>query len=428
MKAIVAVFILMFSLTVAPIMSARSQWRQFRADTYATKGRWLLEKKQWQAAAAAFAAAHDRSPDDKSYTKLKALALALLKPVYRQIQAKPMRATPAPARRFVATAQQQPEYILMALIPSSGTENTLAQDEQGRYWGPIVRILPMKITVAPAAIVSSTVQVPETSLAENAYAALIDKDFTKARLYFAKAIAADPQPQWIADNRSLTKWLSVQAGLTYRRGTPTLSATQVLLGKGGGWFDTAARLNGNPDKPFAVAGFLYSAQSLQNSGFAADSVQAGIGLRWQPVKNITVEAARLIKVGAQSRNDWMLRAGAGTGVWQPIDVSQTHWLHWQVRADAALIGLSKADIFAQADGRIGLGIRLSDQLSLTPYLGSTATLQKDVATATLFEVSPGLWLHRAGNIPLDARIEYRHKLAGTAAPSNGVAITLAVGF
>jgi Bacteriophage N adsorption protein A C-term len=428
MKAIVAVFILMLGLTVAPIVSARSHWMQFRADTYAAKGRWLLENHQWQAAAAAFAAAHDRSPDDKSYAKLKDLALALLKPVHRQAWTKPMRATPAPARKFVAATQQQPEYILMALIPSSGTENTLAQDQQGRYWGPIVRILPAQNHTEPAVVVASVAQTPATSHADNAYAALIDKDFSKARLYFAKAIANDARPQWIADNRPLTKWLSVQTGLTYRSGTPTLSATQTLLGKGGGWFDTAARLNGNPDKPLAVAAFLYSAQSLQNRSLAANSVQAGIGLRWRPMKNVTVEAARLIKVGAQSRNDWMLRAGAGTGLWRPADVSQTHWLHWQARADAALIGFGKADVFAQADGRIGLGIRLSDQLSLTPYLGSTATLQKDVATATLFEVSPGLWLHRAGNIPLDARIEYRRKIAGTAAASNGVAVTLAVGF
>jgi hypothetical protein len=428
MKAIFAIFILMLSLTVAPILSAHSQWMQFRADTYAAKGRWLLANQQWQAAATAFTAAHDRSPGDISYAKLTALAQALSRPVRRQVRATFMHAIHAAAPKFVASAQPEPKFILMALIPSSGTENALAHDIQGRYWGPIVRILLAQIEVTPPAIIASVVQTPDTSPAENAYAALVDKDFSKARLYFGKAIAADPQPQWIADNRPLTKWLSVQTGVTYRSGAPTLRLTQALLGKGGGWFDVAARLNGNPEKPVAVVGFLYSAQSLQSYSFAADSVQAGIGLRWQPVKNVTIEAARLIKVGAQSRNDWMVRAGAGTGVWRPADSSQAHWLHWQIRADAALIGLGKADIFAQADGRIGVGLRLSDQVSLTPYLGGTATLQKDVATATLFEISPGLWLHQAGNMPLDARIEYRRKVAGTAAASNGVAVTLSVGF
>ncbi len=428
MKAIIAIFILILSVTVAPILSAHSHWMQFRADTYATQGRWLLANHQWQAAATAFAAAHDRSPDDTSYAKLRTLALALSKPLRQKTLIMGARFVLAPARKFVAAPLQKPTYILMALIPSSGTDKTLAHDGQGRYWGPTVRIMPAQVVVNPAVIAASAVQAPKPSPADSAYAALVDKDFNKARLYFAKAIAEDAQPQWIADNRPLTKWMSVQAGLTYRSGAPTLATTQTLLGKGGAWFDVAARLNGNPSKPFAIAGFLYSAQALQSYSFAGNSVQAGFGLRWQPVKNITIEAARLIKIGAQSRNDWMLRAGAGAGVWHPADIGQTHWLHWQARGNAALIGLGKADIFAQADARIGLGIRLSDQLSLTPYLSGTATLQKDLATATLFEVSPGLWLHRAGNIPLDAKIEYRRKIAGTAAASNGVAVTLAVGF
>jgi hypothetical protein len=435
MRAILVTILLIFSLTVFPLISARQSWAHFRADTYAAQGRWLLVKHQWQEAAMAFAAAHARSPRDATYVTLEKLALALANPVRKQKSLlkhamMPAQITTSPKPKLAAAPKAKPTYYLMAIVPAAGSADILTPDKQGYLWGPTVRILPAQReqpTLIAAVAVPSDVP-PKSSNAELAYAALSDKNFSKARLLFAQAIAEEPRQQWIADNRPLAKWLAVQTGVTYRSGAPALAATQALLGQGGGWLDAAARLNGNPDRPLALTGFLYSAQSLQSHGLDQKSLQAGFGLRWQPVKNFTVEAARLIKVGNQSRNDWMLRAGAGFGAWRPADLGQTRWFHWQTRADAALIGLKKADVFAQTDARVGLGFRLNDQLSLTPYVGSTATLQKDITTATLIEVSPGLWLHRSGNIPLDARLEYRRKIAGTAADSNGVALTFAVGF
>jgi Bacteriophage N adsorption protein A C-term len=438
MKAILAIVMLIFGVTVLPLISARHSWAQFKASTYAVDGQRLLANQQWRKAASAFAAANERNPDNKSYMSLQKLALILANPISKKTllkigtrmaahinpSAKPTLGVTIP-RQSQSQNQHKPTYYLMAIIPASGSPDALVADKQGYYWGPTVRLLPAQ-NKQPTIIAAATL--PKPSSAELAYAALSDENFNKARLLFAQAIAEEPRPQWIADNRPLTKWLAVQTGVTYRNGTTALATTQALLGQGGSWLDVSARLNGNPNRPLALTGFLYSAQSLQSPRLDPKSLQAGFGLRWQPVKNITVEAARLVKVGSQSRDDWLLRAGAGVGAWRPANVGQARWLHWQVRADAALIGLSRADIFAQADARFGLGIRLNDQVSLTPYIGSTATLQKDVATATLVEVSPGLWLHRSGRIPLDARLEYRWKMAGSAAASNGVALTFAVGF
>jgi Bacteriophage N adsorption protein A C-term len=441
MKAIFAIIMLIFGVTVLPLISARHSWAQFKASTYAVDGQRLLADQQWRKAASAFAAANERNPKNTSYMLFQKLALTFANPIHKQKllkigtrmaahinpSAKPILEVTTQRRsqsQNQSHNQHKPTYYLMAIIPASGSPDALVADKQGYYWGPTVRLLPAQ-NKQPTIIADA---LPKPSSAELAYAALSDENFNQARLLFAQAIAEEPRPQWIADNRPLTKWLAVQTGVTYRNGTPALATTQALLGQGGSWLDVSARLNGNPNRPLALTGFLYSAQSLQSPRLDPKSLQAGFGLRWQPVKNITVEVARLVKVGSQSRDDWLLRAGAGVGAWRPANVGQARWLHWQVRADAALIGLSRADIFAQADARFGLGIRVNDQVSLTPYIGSTATLQKDVATATLVEVSPGIWLHRSGRIPLDARLEYRRKIAGSAAASNGVALTFSVGF
>jgi hypothetical protein len=428
MRAIFAIIMLMLCLTVFPLIFARHSWAHFRADTYAAKGEQLLKQHQWHKAALAFAAAHARSPDDESFIILEKMALALAKPERKPaIHSKRMSGAPhiiAPRQaKLTVVSTIKPVYYLMAITPAAGSGEVLAPDNQGRYWGPMVRIMPAPREPPPIIATVAT-----RSNADLAYAALLDRDFTNARTLFAQAIAEEPREQWIADNRPLTKWLAVQSGITFRSGIPALATSRALLGQGGSWLDASARLNGNPDKPLALTGFIYSAQSLQSQSLDPKSLQAGFGLRWQPAKNISLEAARLIKVGSQSRNDWMLRLGVGFGAWRPNDIGQANWLHWQARADAALIGLKSADIFAQADARVGLGFRLNDRLSITPYVGSTATLQKDRATATLVEVSPGLWLHRAGNIPLDARLEYRHKIIGSAAASDGLALTFALGF
>ncbi len=432
MKAIFAVCGVIASTTLLPIYASEHQWRSFRAYTYAQQGHRLMAQYQWATAAQAFAKAFARDPSAYQYQQLSRIATALAAPQQRRRHAMP--STPLLALTSSPVPPTSDEAMLMAIIPASGSTQQLKPDEKGQYWGPMVRIAyPQPAT--PSAVTDVTeneLPLPKTRVspsdAELAYAALQDRDFAQARSLFARAIAADPRPQWIADRRPLNKWLHLQSGMTFRQTISSLAASQAILGQGGGWFDATVRLNGNPDRPLTFTAFLYGTQPRQQLGFSKESLQAGFGVRWQPVHYVTVEAARLVKIGDQARDDWMLRAGAGMGAWRPADSAQTYWLHWQARADAAVIGLKQRDIFGEANGRVGLGVRLNDELSLTPYIAGIATVQKDRRTATLVELSPGLWLHRNGTLPLDARLEYRHKIAGNAAASNGVAVTFGLSF
>ncbi len=212
-----------------------------------------------------------------------------------------------------------------------------------------------------------------------------------------------------------------------------LAGAQTALGLSGNYAQASARLNGNPDRPLsAIATFASSldAKTLQANPASA---QAGFGLSWKPFANINahIDALRLLQVGKASRKDWELRIGAGMGDGYGPTEGDTTWLHWQATSDIAWIGLKKRDVFAAANGRVGMGWAFKDQWALTPYLGLNATLQASGGTATQVEFSPGLWLHHAtksGLAGADIRLEYRHKLAGNAASANGAAVTAAVNF
>ncbi len=396
MKAVAAAGVFALSINAAPVALQYDGWHAFQAYTYADRGHRLFAQRKWQQAAQAYAAAYARDPRNISYLQMAQTAAAAMRP-------KPPPPAPPTMQPplLLPVAHAQPKYALIALAPTAGSARTLVADTAGRYWGPVVRLA----EPAPQPLAMRAVETAATP------AALL--------------LRSEPM---ISPSPATEKRLSLQAGFSYRPAAPTLSSSEALLGRGGSWTSAAARVNGNAARPLALTGFLYSAQSQQGFGVDPKSLQAGVSLRWQPHPAVSVEAGRLIKIGAQARNDWMLRAGIGFGAWQPADLSKNHWLHWQARADAALIGVSRRDVFAQADARLGLGVRLNDRASITPYIGSTATLQKDTRTATLLEASPGLWLHLEGRVPLDARLEYRQKLAGSAASSNGVALTLGFAF
>lgn len=212
-----------------------------------------------------------------------------------------------------------------------------------------------------------------------------------------------------------------------------LAGAQTALGLSGNYTQASARLNGNPDRPLNAIASYASGIDPKTLRVDSGSSQAAFGLSWKPFANINahVDALRLFRVGKSSRKDWELRIGAGMGDgYGPVD-GETTWLHWQTTSDIAWIGFKRRDVFAAANGRLGVGWAFADKWAITPYMGFNATLQASGGTATQLEFSPGFWLHHAikpGISGADVRVEYRHKLAGNAANANGVAVTAAVNF
>ncbi|WP_138379631.1 NfrA family protein [Luteithermobacter gelatinilyticus] len=169
-----------------------------------------------------------------------------------------------------------------------------------------------------------------------------------------------------------------------------------------------------------------------------DSYQAGIGLRFKPLRehNLVLSAERLVAVGDFARDDWMLRAGYsldhGTD-WR----EGRGWWTGSLYLDAALIRPQDPDIFLTLQGYGGYNYKLSAPVVLRPQLLVHATWQRDrFRTADLIEAGPGLALKYYFN---DTRYEafrshaeliagYRFRLAGTSLGGSGPVLRLLLHF
>ncbi len=177
--------------------------------------------------------------------------------------------------------------------------------------------------------------------------------------------------------------------------------------------------------------------------FRDETYQAGIGVKYKPLatQNIVLAAERLISVGDQARDDWMLRSAYSWDKGYGLQPGKDHWPFMTFYVDGALIRPTNPDIFAASDIRTGYSFLISGNqaplLIATPHIVTTGVVQKDPAgTTTLLEAGPGvsvkLWLqngaHGAVRSSLDLILQYRVKLAGNSAGKSGFTITLAADF
>ncbi|MGD1956730.1 MAG: hypothetical protein ACFBZ9_16145 [Sphingomonadales bacterium] len=184
--------------------------------------------------------------------------------------------------------------------------------------------------------------------------------------------------------------------------------------------------------------WAYEPESLSPDWSTA---QGGIGVQLQPFKslNLITAAERLISIGSQTRDDWLLRTSwsAGGGYIPPVGSSK--WLHWSAYADVALIDPADPDIQLLGDVRIGLGWRPFDarHFALIPFAGLSASYEDAAGRNTdLYEAAAGIWLRLwPGDEDLtdparviDARLEYRAKLGGDSVSSSGVRLTMGVNY
>jgi len=83
------------------------------------------------------------------------------------------------------------------------------------------------------------------------------------------------------------------------------------------------------------------------SGLAIDhrSLQAGLSVRYKPLTqtDFFVAAERLVKIGANSQSDWLLRGSFGLGNEVERQAHKTHWNYWQFYADAGYFVSSRTE-------------------------------------------------------------------------------------
>lgn len=181
----------------------------------------------------------------------------------------------------------------------------------------------------------------------------------------------------------------------------------------------------------------YDGTSLDPRG---ESVQAGLGFSYKPfaTHNLVLAAERLIAIGSEARNDWMLRAGYSWLRGYGADFMRSDWAYLTFYGEAAVIDPSDPDLLLAAEARGGWSVRVMGDgdgpaLIATPHLVVAASRQQDsFATTELVEAGPGMSfkLHfadspeRAHGGSLEVILQYRAKIAGDSAGGSGFMLTV----
>jgi len=170
-----------------------------------------------------------------------------------------------------------------------------------------------------------------------------------------------------------------------------------------------------------------------------DSLQSGAGLRLRPLKkhNLWFSLERLIAVGDNGRNDWMMRLSYSHDRNSDYQANRQTWFSHNLYLDAAFIRPHNPDIFLTFQGDAAYNIKASEGLVIKPHLMSLATWQKDIyKTTTNLEAGAGIGFkyyfrqtkYRAYRASIDFIGQYRFKLAGNNLSSSGPVFTLLFHF
>ncbi|RMF74438.1 MAG: hypothetical protein D6740_02370 [Alphaproteobacteria bacterium] len=169
------------------------------------------------------------------------------------------------------------------------------------------------------------------------------------------------------------------------------------------------------------------------------TVQAGLGLRWQPLpeENLVLAVERLVAIGRFARNDFLVRAAWSRGSnWLPdLDGRHPH-RYWSVYLDAALIDPADPDLLGNAQLRLGRQWFWGERI-LRATVALTAFGQRDdFGTVTLLQGEPQLELlwpltSLAGPKPLTMlafTISFQKKILGSSRNNRGLSLQLGLRF
>ena len=145
--------------------------------------------------------------------------------------------------------------------------------------------------------------------------------------------------------------------------------------------------------------------------------EAAVGVGVHPLSGVPVElvAERRVALSDDGRDAWQLRAVGGTSV------ERGGW-RLEGYGQAGVVGARSRDLFADAQ------LRVSHTVAGPVRLGAIAAGAAQPGAARL-DVGPQMRVDlKAGSMPLAILVDYRVRVAGSAAPGNGPALTLATNF
>tara|TARA_R100000306_G_scaffold41882_2_gene40734 strand:+ start:129052 stop:132897 length:3846 start_codon:yes stop_codon:yes gene_type:complete len=248
---------------------------------------------------------------------------------------------------------------------------------------------------------------------------------------------------WRREVQQLEDRLKINTGLFVRRmngndasdpdGSVGLAGFRSQAG-----LDIAYRLDNVSDgrhvEVFGRSIWTFEDDTLSTEG---SRTQGGVGLRAKPFAplNFLISGERLVALGREARNDWMIRASASFDRGTAYAPSETYRHYRSVYLDAALVVEDRAE-FLVGEWREGVAAHIRQGLNLTPYAIAGASYTEDIETEKRYEIGVGTALrgwfggnaYRTHSSQLELALEYRAVVGGNTNENSGFVLRLHNGF
>jgi hypothetical protein len=312
--------------------------------------------------------------------------------------------------------------VAAPIAPAALAGSDAAALAADRALDPVPRVAPLPPSAAPARYAYMA--------ADRAYHALAGGDRRAAAADFAAALAAMPDHPnagpWRAELARLERRWSLEAySLIRDAGDAALAPARPLFGGG----QSGARIGYTLDPLASRPLELFARLNVGQDWLDVDgrSAQAAIGAGWRPLghNGPAIAAERLISVGQGARDAWALRLSGGAAraanAALPVDLS--------AYAEATVVGARRRDWFAGGQAHALHPLLATPRMHIAVGAGLWGGIQHAGTTTGRLDIGPSAQLtHRVGAGAIELRAEYRARVAGTAAPGSGPAVTVSARY
>jgi len=147
------------------------------------------------------------------------------------------------------------------------------------------------------------------------------------------------------------------------------------------------------DRILQLVGRVNSTLERRSFNFDPDSAQAAVGIRYKPLKsqNIFLGAERLIKIGKNAEDNWLLRAMGSWTNGYDLDPERSNWNFSYLYLEADRYLDSPSRFLFNGEARQGWTFKLGRNTMITPHLVTNARIwTPDDNRLSLWEAGVGI--------------------------------------
>jgi len=171
----------------------------------------------------------------------------------------------------------------------------------------------------------------------------------------------------------------------------------------------------------------------------APTLQGSIGARYKPLvdQNLVLSAERLVRIGSQSQNDWLMRLGYSSEAGNDLRVTEPSWRAWQAYAEADyFLHQGRYVLYSQLRyGHTWAVTGISDHLTVYPHIAFVFDHDSKERDETAMSIGPGVqfrfWFregrYSAPASYADLTVQYHIPLT-SAARARGLAVQLTLWY